>query len=206
MPAPASSRHSRAVPRGEVRRQALLAALEGLLRERPLDEVQVADIAVAAGLRRSAFYFYFPTKQAAVAELLVEFANEIIEGGDDLIAARGASAPALRSAVGSMIATWQEHRHLLTAMFAARDGDPEVRELWESWMQGFVPPTAALIDRERAEGGAPPGPPSELTAALLLGMTSAALERHLRSADVTDDALGDALTHIWHSAIFGTPP
>ena len=55
--------------RGEHRRAALLHALEAQLQERALADISVASITREAGVARSAFYFYFPSKNAAVAEL-----------------------------------------------------------------------------------------------------------------------------------------
>ncbi|MBB1058686.1 TetR/AcrR family transcriptional regulator, partial [Dietzia sp. B19] len=49
-------------PRGDRRREALLAELDRQLRTTKLDDISVADLTDAAGITRSAFYFYFDSK------------------------------------------------------------------------------------------------------------------------------------------------
>src|SRR5690606_7999010 len=58
--------------RADARRTALLHALDDLLREAVLDDIKIADISSRAGVTRSAFYFYFDSKAAAVAALMSE--------------------------------------------------------------------------------------------------------------------------------------
>ena len=57
-------------PRGDRRREALLAALDDRLKTTALDDISVADLTESAGITRSAFYFYFDSKAAAVGVLL----------------------------------------------------------------------------------------------------------------------------------------
>ena len=45
-------------PRGDRRREAILAALDERLRTTALDDISVADLTDAAGITRSAFYFF----------------------------------------------------------------------------------------------------------------------------------------------------
>ena len=52
----------RPAARGDRRREDLLEALETQLRTRSLTEVSVAELTEAAGVTRSAFYFYFDSK------------------------------------------------------------------------------------------------------------------------------------------------
>ena len=70
---------------GDERRTALLTALEDLLESRPLAQIGVADISRAAGVTRSAFYFYFPSKAAAVAALLADFHEQMLDRGRRLV-------------------------------------------------------------------------------------------------------------------------
>lgn len=56
--------------RGEVQRQAILDAFEGLLGDVPVQEITVKDITDAAGIKRPNFYFYFESKDEVLAELV----------------------------------------------------------------------------------------------------------------------------------------
>ena len=61
-----------ATDRGDQRRAALLESLDQLLQDEDssLDSINIADISRRAGVTRSAFYFYFDNKAAAVAALM----------------------------------------------------------------------------------------------------------------------------------------
>jgi AcrR family transcriptional regulator len=195
----------RAEPRGEVRRTALLIALEELLRERPLADVGIAEIASAAGLKRSAFYFYFPSKEAAVTELLHGIFDEMLAGAQAWLSGQGDPQDSLHSALAGTAARWGEHRHLLLAMLDARDGDGDVRTLWDSWIELFVAPLAGAVEAERAAGHAPPGPAAPLLVRLLLGMNERAFERSARAdagAEETAELVA-ALASTWAAAIYG---
>lgn len=51
-------------------RKAILEAAARLFRQRGFDDVSVADIMKAAGLTHGAFYGYFPSKEALIAEAM----------------------------------------------------------------------------------------------------------------------------------------
>lgn len=197
-------RGRRPEPKGEVRRAALLDALETLLRERTLHDVSVGQIAARAGLTRSAFYFYFPSKEAAVTELLHDVFTEMVGGARAWIDGEGDPRESLRAALAGTIRLWRAHRHLVLAMLDARD-DTAVRELWDSWIDRFVAPLAGAVEAERARGRAPAGgPPAETLIRLLLGMNERALEHHARRDEDERQAgeLLDALTETWLAAIY----
>src|ERR1700722_19737602 len=67
-PAGRGRRSARAA--GDEREQAILRTAEQLLAERSLAEISVDDLAQGAGLSRSAFYFYFASKDAVVLTLV----------------------------------------------------------------------------------------------------------------------------------------
>ncbi|MDQ1630892.1 MAG: TetR/AcrR family transcriptional regulator, ethionamide resistance regulator, partial [Frankiaceae bacterium] len=48
----------------------MLAATAVLLGTHRFDQVSVADILTKAGVSRASFYFYFPSRQAVLAELV----------------------------------------------------------------------------------------------------------------------------------------
>src|SRR5690242_19555197 len=64
------ARRSGPQPPGTELRERLLTATRELLTQRRFDSLSVADIIAAAGISRASFYFYFPSKQAVLAELV----------------------------------------------------------------------------------------------------------------------------------------
>jgi AcrR family transcriptional regulator len=180
---------------------ALLSALEEQLQTRPLADVSVGAIAEAAGLGRSAFYFYFPTKEAAVAELLGELFDEMLGGAGDFLGQVGEPPEAVRRGLARVLEAWGEHRLLMRAMLDARDRDPAVRELWDRWLDRFVEPVAAIVAAQRA---GVPGPDAADLVRALIAMNERLLERYVRGPEdaTVAAALCDTLVHVWQSAIY----
>ena len=204
----ATRRHQRIPRRGEERRVALLEALEGLLETRPLAQIGIGDIASAAGVTRPAFYFYFPTKAAAVAALLEDLYEEAFEASGRWHAVEGPAEEELRAGYDAIIAFARERARLLVAMYDAAGTDSEVREVWESRL---VAPLAVhvgrKIDEERRAGRAPDGVDPAVVAEMLVLLNERAIEREVRAmarGEEPSDAVGDALYEIWRRTIYGT--
>lgn len=195
--------------KGEERRANLLAALEGLLGERRLAEISVDDIAQAAGVRRTAFYFYFSSKSTAVAALLEDAFDDVLAGAADFLDRQQRPVAALRAALAELWTWWRKREPLMVAMLDARDTDAEVRELWNEWLERFVEPVATVIEAERREGRAPDGPDARELVRLLVAMNAAALERRSRAGGADDAAISttfDGIVAVWTRAFYGRVP
>ncbi|WP_163805342.1 TetR/AcrR family transcriptional regulator [Mycolicibacterium anyangense] len=194
------------IRKSDLTRQRILEALEGLLATRSLDELSVNEVAAAAGVRRTGFYFYFPSKAVAVATLLDEVFDETFEGASQFMARSMDRPTALRVAIGHLWALWQQHRPLMLAVLDARSTDREAATIWERWLERHVAPVAGVVAADRAAGLAPEGPEPATLLRLLVSMNERTLERMLR-ADLTRaeaESELDALTSIWARAIYGT--
>jgi AcrR family transcriptional regulator len=193
--------------RGDQRRAALLAALDELLKTRPLAEIGIADITRAAGVTRSGFYFYFPTKAAAVAALLADFQEEMQLAAVDWYEGTGGTPlERLRAGYDASIRTWRERASLLVAMLDAIGTDAEVREVWETWTQGFADRVAARIVADRDAGLAHFEADPEALATALLGAALYSMERDVRTIVAgrpPSEALEPALIELWHRALYG---
>jgi TetR/AcrR family transcriptional regulator, ethionamide resistance regulator len=191
---------------GDRRRAALLEGLEQLLQTHSLNQIGVADISGAAAVTRSAFYFYFPTKAAAVAALLTDVFDEMIEAASEWY--EGSSEPAaarLRSGMQASVARWREHAALMVAMLDAAGADADTRQLWQQWIDRFADRVAARIEADRAAGVAHQDVDTQLLATVLVDAVFQAMERDvraIRSGHRPVAGLDDALTVIWHRAIY----
>ena len=200
-------RHERAPRRGEARRAKLLAALARLLESEPLAQIGVGDIAAAAGVSRSAFYFYFPTKAAAVTALLEDIYRELLEATGRWHGIEGPARDQLRAGFDALVQYARSHPRLLVATFDAVGADAEVRELWERGIDELAERVARKITEERAAGRAPAGGDPALVGAALVAMNERALEREARAiarGARPSDALTDALFEVWQRTIYGT--
>jgi AcrR family transcriptional regulator len=190
--------------RGDERRSALLLALEDSLRAgSTLEEINIADISRRAGVTRSAFYFYFENKAAAVAVLHDDMYAEGFDaasvlGGDGTVRDR------ISTAIRAIVTGWGQRTHLYAAILDARAASAAVREQWEEFQQSYVDVVADLIDAERAAGSAPAGPDAREVALALLDLNDRTLERVVRApAGFDAGAHVDAVVHVWLTSIYG---
>jgi len=193
--------------RGDQRRTQLLGALEELLAVKPLAEIGIADITHAAGVTRSAFYFYFPTKAAAVAALLSDFRDAMQQAGAPWYQGENETAPLARvqAAVDASVRLWREHASLFVAMLDAIAADPEVREIWESWTEKFIERITARIVQDHDTGLAHTTSDPHALASLLMGATLYAVERDARAiatGKAPSDSIPNALIELWHRTLY----
>ena len=192
----------RAPHRGDRRREALLESLDHHLRDGSLEDINVADISRGAGVTRSAFYFYFENKAAAVAALMAQVYDEVT-AVTAVLTGPGDPGDRVRTAIGNLVDAFDRHRHVYLAMLAARATNPAVQQLWDEDRQSFVAPVAAMIEAERAAGSAPDRADPTALAAMLLELNDRLLERVARGGPVDRDRLVDATVAIWLGAIYG---
>ncbi|MBZ5738266.1 TetR/AcrR family transcriptional regulator [Nocardioides mangrovi] len=191
--------------KGDERRTALLGALEEQLRNgTTLDEINIADISRSAGVTRSAFYFYFENKAAAVASLYEEMIAEGF-GAADLLGGGGSMRERTTLAVRAIFDGWGERRHLLRAVLDARAASPAVRDQWDAFTSSSIDITAEIIEAERAAGRAPAGPDAHTLATTLLDLNHQTLDRVVRAQPEIDWSHHfDAVVHVWVTAIYGS--
>lgn len=192
-------------PRGDRRREAILTALDERLRTTALDDISVADLTESAGITRSAFYFYFESKAAAVSMLLVVVntealtATEIITGGAGTFRAR--TLEALELLVDRVL----ENAHIYRALLTARTQHEPTREMWDAGRRTMAAPIATFIRAERAAGRAPDGVDALALAEGLIQINESALERLVYIPDLPREPLLSTAADLWVRAIYGRP-
>jgi TetR/AcrR family transcriptional regulator, ethionamide resistance regulator len=205
---PPTGRRRRHVPGrkpGDERRAELLGALQALLEERPVNEIGIGEITRAAAVTRSAFYFYFASKAAAVAALLSDFYDEMIAAASDWYeAADGSAFERLHVSFQASVAAWRGRAGLMVAMLDAVGTDAEVRELWQEWIDAYVERATSRIEDDRA-GLARESVDARMLATALVGAVFHVMERDVRSihaGNAPSELVAPALTDIWHRAIY----
>lgn len=196
--------NSSAQTKGEHRRARLLSTLDELLLERPLADISISDVTSRSGVTRSGFYFYFPTKEAAVAALLEELLDEILVQGDPFFEGQPDQRAALTNAILALHDVFHAHRHIVLAIMDARAADQSARHLWDGWLEGFVARLSDRIARDRSVDPRPGSRPEDL-ARVLIWATEAVLERDLRRfqyAGHQDRGWVEALVDMWLTTIY----
>jgi AcrR family transcriptional regulator len=198
------SRTDRRPPqRSDLRREAILTALDRWLQDCDLDAINVAEIAREAGVTRSAFYFYFENKAAAVAALMEQMVDESLMVNDIFTAATSAPQDRIQTMLDGLFAMWDRHRHLFKAMLEARGTGGSIHDIWDGARASFVDSVAATIRTDRAAGRAPDGLDAAVLAAILLEVNDRMLERLTLGGELTRAQLRDGAAAIWLSTVYG---
>jgi AcrR family transcriptional regulator len=204
----AARRHTPGPKPGDVRRDALLEALEGLLAQRSFAEIDVADITRAAGVTRSAFYFYFSGKAAAVVALLSDLFEQMVHAaGDWNFRETGTPQERLTLAITETVRLWRTHAALIVAMLDAAGSDPEARRIWRAWQNRFAQQAANRIAQERTEGRACGSSDADTLAAVLVGAVASTMETDVRqnaAGETPSELITPALIEVWHRTIYNT--
>ncbi|MBF6556349.1 MAG: TetR/AcrR family transcriptional regulator [Acidimicrobiales bacterium] len=192
-------------PVGEERREAILAAIEDLLQERSLADISVGDIASAAGVGRSGFYFYFANKGAAVTAMLGDMLAEMLAGATAFMHGGELSSHSVRIAIHATWEAWRQHQGLILAMLDARGSDASVRELWDGWIERFVIEVGDAVLRRRRARQADDGLDERELLHVLMAANERTFERLSRTgADHAHaDRAVEALVALWSQAING---
>lgn len=189
--------------RSDDRREAILDALDRWLLESDLDAINIAEISKQAGVTRSAFYFYFENKGAAVAALSERILEETFAVNDSFTVAADPPRQRIYAMLRGLFATCEGHRHLFKAMLEARGSNASVRDIWDEARESFVESIAAMIRADRSAGRAPDGLDADVLASVLLEFNDRLLERLALGGSLSREQLMDGAAAIWLSTIYG---
>src|SRR4051812_37689554 len=139
--------------------------------------MQVAEIARRAGVTRPGFYFYFPTKAAAVAALLADVADELMAAAAAWYEGEDEPRQALADGFRANVALWREHAALFAAMLDATAVDADAAALWDTFFEGFRKRAAERIADELPSDAVT----SDDLASALTSMAFGMMERDVRA-------------------------
>jgi AcrR family transcriptional regulator len=206
MAQPSSSTRRRTPRKGDLTERRLLQVAEGLLADRPLSSIAIDEIAQAAGISRSSFYFYFASREALLRTLGERAQEEVFASANSwLNRTDEPPAEAISRALAENLALWRRHGPVLRALHDANHTDEETDALRRAIARRYIDATAAQIERERDAGLAPSGPPeARRLAAILTGMNDRAFYDASRRplSRRRDRELVEALTIVWLRTIY----
>ncbi len=147
----------RAPSKGERQRRAILDCLPELLAARPIGELTVGEIAAAAGVRRSGFYFYFDSKYAPLAVITSEIWAELMNRAQFFTRAEDES---IRDFIGRTadiaLELWHDNEGVLMASVQAMPLDEQMAQLWDEWIQRLADVIADQLIKDQEQGVAHP--------------------------------------------------
>ena len=138
--------------REEVETAVRAALLTLLSKGIPFKNLTVDELARAAGLSRTAFYFYFPGKEQALMSAATEVTGELYERADTWWHGEGPPEQRVRDALAGILQVYVEHAALLRAAVELAGYSQEFEKFYEALLERFVRATADHLRREQAAG------------------------------------------------------
>ncbi len=189
--------------RSDQRRTAILEALNEHLQQTGFDALNIAEVARQAGVGRSAFYFYFENKAAAVAALVEPMYDALFAANNILADVARPPRERVHDTIEAVLKTAEDHRYLLQAMLEARGSSGAVRDLWDQARESFVPTVSAVITTERTAGRAPGAVDPAVLAGLLLEFNDRLIERFILGGPLSRRQLLEGAEAMWMGSIYG---
>ena len=179
----------------------VLRATEQLLAEgSSYADLNVERIATAAGISRTAFYFYFRDKRdllmrlaGDVTELLYAQADIWFSGdGDD-------PEQEIREALTRIAELYREHWILIRAIVEVSTYEEDIATFWRGLLQRFVDATARRIEAEGLTEDS-----ADATAFALTWMVERTFYQQLaQDTPLPQDAVVDAIVGIYRGTVYG---
>ena len=186
--------------RGEIE-LAVRNALVELLRGSSFKDVTVDELARAAGLSRTAFYFYYPDKNEVLKGAAEAVAAEVYAEADRWWHGEGPPGEVVRAALEGIAAVFLEHPDTLRAAVEATTYDEEFRNFYTALIQRFVDATADHLRRELAAGRLRPLDPDPVAEALVW-MAERCNYAFLLLGNRQPSEVVESLTAVWVSALY----
>jgi TetR/AcrR family transcriptional regulator, ethionamide resistance regulator len=196
----------RAPTKGDQRELALLDAARVVFRAKPISQVTIDELAGAAGIARSGFYFYFDSKQALLAALVDQVIGQNDEEMAEWLASDGLDRAALRRGLGRSLARWMVDGRWLREAFITPCPGPDMMAVRERLMDKGCTAFRARIERDVRAGLNVGGPP-ELVATMVMNLRIMTFSDAYGNPDeFSPDELLDSLTDAILRLVYGVTP
>ena len=178
----------------------MLVATERLLSEgNAYADLSVDRIAKAAGISRTAFYFYFADKRELMTGLAAQMSQDLFEQAIDFFSGEAGSTEELQTILGGVYDLYRQHGALVRAVVEVSTYDEEIAVFWRGLLDGFVDAVEGRIVRQR--GKKPGGAPPRALAFALVWMAERSLYQQLvQDEPIARDDLVSALVEIFQGA------
>jgi len=168
-------------------------------------DLRVEDVAESAGLSRSAFYFYYPDKQALLIDATEVVSGALFEQAARWWHGRGEPAELITEALEGVAGLWVENEALLRTTIEVATYDEQMRGFWHRLVGRFVEATAEHIEREQTEGVIDSRIDPWGTAETLIWGAERSLYILATIGERPADEVVDSTAAVWLRAIYGLP-
>jgi TetR/AcrR family transcriptional regulator, ethionamide resistance regulator len=192
--------------KGDQREQALLDAARLVFREKPISQVTIDELAGAAGIARSGFYFYFDSKQALLAALTDQSLGESDDEMAEWLASDGLDRGALRRGLARALARWRLEGRWLSEVFIAPDPGPDVQHVRDRLVATGCSLFGDRIERDAKAGLTVGGPPMLLATMVVKLRIVTFADVFANPGAYPEDSFLDTLTDAILRLIYGVTP
>jgi TetR/AcrR family transcriptional regulator, ethionamide resistance regulator len=191
---------SRRRSRAEVE-QAVLESLVTMLNGSSFKDVTVDELARAAGISRTAFYFYYRGKNQVLMAAAEGASAAAYAEADRWWHGEGPPDELVRLALEGIAGVWMTHGDILRAAVEATTYDDEFKVFYTALVQRFVTATADHLRRELEAGRLRPLEPQAVAEALVWMAERCNYAFLVLEGRPVRDVV-DALTDIWVHALY----
>ena len=191
--------------RHEQVREAVREATLELVQDQAYSDLSVEEIAHAAGLSRSAFYFYFRDKRDLLMAVAEDVVGELMVEADRWWHGEGRPEVLIREALEGVARVYERNAALVRGATEVSGYDDEVWNLWRALAQRFVTPTAEHLRREIELGRVRELDP-DATAEFLVWMMERSLYVYLGRGERSRGWLVGSMTAAWLGALYPDAP
>jgi AcrR family transcriptional regulator len=193
--------------KGDQREQAILSYAAELFAIKPIAQITIDELAAGAGISRSSFYFYFPSKHAVLAALVESLAGELSVGHNRWLDGTGRDDEGMREAAGHLAELWRSHGALIEQAQSAGGEYQPVLDFLTAGADRFAARLAAKITRDRQAGAAPAGINADTLARMVDAMRCARFKSLIGRKDSRADARAiDDVVAVTNLMLYGTVP
>jgi TetR/AcrR family transcriptional regulator, ethionamide resistance regulator len=190
--------------RAQVQADVLRATEELLAAGSSYADLNVEKIATAAGISRTAFYFYFRDKKELLMRLAGDVAGELYMAAEEWFAGDGRLDDEIRAAIGKIADLYADHGVLLRAVTEVSTYDEEVAGYWRGLLGRFVDATERRIAIEAQDAPAGAVPARAMAFALVWGTERTFYEQFVQGQPLDRDTLIDGLVLLYTRTIYGS--
>lgn len=182
------------------------AALLRLLGEgKPFNDLTVDELARAAGLSRTAFYFYFPGKSQVLMAVVEEVAEQMYNEAARWWQGEGPPEQLMRMALQGIVDVFQRYSAILRTSHEVTTYDPEFAAFYnDRVMDRFVSATAEQLRRDDRKGRLRPMDP-DAVAEVLVWMVEGCNNMLIGALGRPPEQIVEAFTTIWVHALYPDP-
>jgi AcrR family transcriptional regulator len=190
--------------RAQVQAAVLEATEELLAGGASYAELNVERIATAAGISRTAFYFYFRDKRDLLMRLAGDVTELLYAQADIWFSGEGDDPEReIREALTRIAELYRVHGVLIRAIVEVSTYEEDIATFWRGLLQRFVDATARRIE---AEGHLPPAAAVPTAFSLTWMVERTFYQQLVQEQPMPQDALIDAITGIYHRTVYGVRP